>query len=60
MDPEFLYNWFAVGLSPGQGHSVSGWAADKEMRGKPVPPEAIIDCIRILERKNATTTALAK
>ena len=52
-EPELLYQTFIVGLSHGERHSVSGLAADKELRGEPFPLEAMKECLLIKERPNA-------
>lgn len=60
LDPELVYQWFIAGLSPGERQSVTGWAADRELRGEAVSLQAMMDYLRIKERKNATVTALAE
>lgn len=59
VDPELQYQWFIAGLTPGERQSVTSWAADKEMDGTLVGLDAMMQFLRIKDRKNATATALA-
>ncbi|CDJ35273.1 uncharacterized protein EMH_0024990 [Eimeria mitis] len=53
-------NWFIVGLSPVVRQTVTGWATDKGMRGKNVDLVDMVEYLRRMEKKNATSTALAE
>lgn len=35
VDPVLLYQWLVTGFFPGERQSVTGWAAEKELRGEP-------------------------
>ena len=42
-DPGLLHLWLVAGLSLGEQQSVTGWAAERELRGEPLPREAVME-----------------
>ena len=60
VDPELQYIWFIAGMAPGKSQSVTAWAADRELKGKVVGLDTMVQFLRIKERRNATATALAE
>ncbi|CDJ35656.1 LOW QUALITY PROTEIN: uncharacterized protein EMH_0028290 [Eimeria mitis] len=57
---EFHYNWFIAGLSPGVRQTVIGGATDREMRDEQVQLADMMEYLCRMERKDATSTALAE
>ncbi|CDJ29969.1 uncharacterized protein EMH_0054110 [Eimeria mitis] len=60
VDAELHNNWFIAGLAPGVRQTVTGWATDREMRDGKVELADMMEYLRRMKKKNATSTALAE